>query len=118
MLESATLARLTLKVKSLPTLHQFLAKQLPANLHMTWLNRCPKKRHQEKTKSLKLLRLLRVVHLKSQLLLSQNAKVEVVKAKKRNKSKLRLSKKKNQLKSGAKLGVQLQSQLLSRLHIS
>ena len=120
MLESATSVRSTLKVKSLPTQHLLHAnKQQPANLPMSKLKTSPNNRLLEKTKALKLLRLLKVVHLKSQSLLSQNARVEVVKAKKHSQSKLRLlSKKKDQHKSEAKLEVQLQSQLWSHLHIS
>ena len=115
MLVSATSARSTSKVKSLPTQLLLLANKQPANLVMSKLKRSLNNLL-EKIKALKLLKL---VQMKSQSLLSQSARAEVVKAKKHSKPKQQLlSKKKDQRLSDAKMEVQLQSQLLSHLHIS
>ena len=107
MLVSATSVRSISKVKSLPTQFLLLANKQPANLTMSKLKLSPNNLL-EKTKALKLLRLLKVVQLKSQSLLSQSVEVEVVKAKKHSLSKQRLlSKKKDQRLSDAKMEVQL-----------
>ena len=78
MLVSATSARSTSKVKSLPTQLLLLANKQPANLVMSKLKRSLNNLL-EKIKALKLLKL---VQMKSQSLLSQSARAEVVKAKK------------------------------------
>ena len=118
MLVSATSVRSTSKVKSLPTQLLLLANKQPANLVMSKLKRSLNNLL-EKIKALKLLKLLKLVQMKSQSLLSQSARAEVVKAKKHSKPKQQLlSKKKDQRLSDAKMEVQLQSQLLSHLHIS
>ena len=118
MLVSATSVRSTSKVKYLPTQFLLLANKQPANLPISKPKRSPNNLL-EKIKALKLLRLLKVVQLKSQSLLSQNARVEVVKAKKHSQPKQQLlSKKKDQRLSDEKMEVQLQSLPLSHLHIS
>ena len=107
MLVSATSVRSTSKVKYLPTQFLLLANKQPANLPISKPKRSPNNLL-EKIKALKLLRLLKVVQLKSQSLLSQSVKVEVVKAIKHSLSKQRLlSKKKDQRLSDAKMEVQL-----------
>ena len=78
MLVSATSVRSTSKVKFLPTQILLLANKQPANLVMSKLKRSLNNLL-EKIKALKLLKL---VQMKSQSLLSQSARAEVVKAKK------------------------------------